>query len=171
MIFLKITSTGKTLLMNWATEKVISARIMLAGTLLPLWKFNCEKEKKKQVTSLCWNPLNADLFAAGYGSYDFSRQCPGIVGIFTLKNPSHPEFMYTTDSGVMCLHFHPQVFFIRFISSILHFWLLVFTMAPSLFITFKRRLTFPFTNLQAKRVIIQIQFGKSDGKRMIWMIT
>ncbi|KAJ3334350.1 cytoplasmic dynein with WD40 domain [Blyttiomyces sp. JEL0837] len=79
-----------------------------SGTLLPLWKFVCEKEKKKQVTALCWNPENPDLFAVGYGSYDFSKQGPGIIACFTLKNPSHPEFVYTTDSGVMCLDFHPQ---------------------------------------------------------------
>jgi len=80
----------------------------LAGSLLPLWKFVCEKDKKKAVTCLDWNPLKTDLFAVGYGSYDFSKQCPGIVGVFTLKNPSNPEFTYVTDAGVMCLHFHPQ---------------------------------------------------------------
>ncbi|EGF81513.1 hypothetical protein BATDEDRAFT_34804 [Batrachochytrium dendrobatidis JAM81] len=79
-----------------------------AGTLLPLWKFIFEKEKKKQVTALCWNPQSPDLFAVGYGSYDFARQGPGMIAGFTLKNPSHPEYVYTTETGVMCLHFHPQ---------------------------------------------------------------
>ena len=50
----------------------------------------------------------SDLFAVGYGSYDFSHQCPGIVAVFSLKNPSSPEFTYVAESGVMCLHFHPQ---------------------------------------------------------------
>ena len=86
----------------------ISFNASIAGTLLPLWKFVSEKEKKKQVTCLGWNPLMPDLFAVGYGSYDFSRQCPGIVSIFTLKNPSNPEFIYFTESGVMSLQFHPQ---------------------------------------------------------------
>ena len=27
---------------------------------------------------------------------------------YSLKNPSHPEYAFTTDSGVMCLDFHPQ---------------------------------------------------------------
>lgn len=27
---------------------------------------------------------------------------------FTLKNPSFPEFIYETDSGVMCLDVHPE---------------------------------------------------------------
>ena len=75
---------------------------------MPLWKFVCEKEKKKQVTCINWNPFKSDLFAVGYGSYDFSRQCPGIVAIFSLKNPSNPEYLYFTDSGVMSLQFHPQ---------------------------------------------------------------
>ncbi|KAH6586463.1 hypothetical protein BASA50_000418 [Batrachochytrium salamandrivorans] len=79
-----------------------------AGTLLPLWKFIFEKNKKKQVTSLCWNPKSTDLFAVSYGSYEFSRQGPGMIAGFTLKNPSHPEYVYATETGVMCLHFHPQ---------------------------------------------------------------
>ncbi|KAJ3416508.1 cytoplasmic dynein with WD40 domain [Chytridiales sp. JEL 0842] len=79
-----------------------------SGTLLPLWKFVCEKEKRKQVTSICWNPENPDLFVVGYGSYDFTRQGPGMIACFTLKNPSYPEYLYVTDSGVMCIDFHPQ---------------------------------------------------------------
>ncbi|RKO91389.1 WD40-repeat-containing domain protein, partial [Blyttiomyces helicus] len=55
--------------------------------------FVCEKDKRKQVTSLCWNPANNDLFAVGYGSYDFSKQGPGMIACFTLKNPSHPEYL------------------------------------------------------------------------------
>ncbi|KAI8819980.1 WD40-repeat-containing domain protein [Fimicolochytrium jonesii] len=78
------------------------------GTLLPLWKFIHEKEKRKQVTSLGWNSRFPDFFAVGYGSYDFSRQGPGMVAGFTLKNPSYPEFLFVTESGVMSLDFHPQ---------------------------------------------------------------
>ena len=87
----------------------VNLNIRIAGTLLPLWKFVCEKDKKKQVTSMCWNPKSTDLFAVGYGSYDFSKQGPGMIACFTLKNPSYPEFVYNTESGVMCLDFHPQV--------------------------------------------------------------
>ncbi|KAJ1553941.1 cytoplasmic dynein with WD40 domain, partial [Nowakowskiella sp. JEL0078] len=78
------------------------------GTLLPLWKFICEKEKKKQVTALCWNPKKVDMFSVGFGSYDFSVQGPGMIACFTLKNPSHPEYLFVTETGVMCLDFHPQ---------------------------------------------------------------
>ncbi|KAJ3037519.1 cytoplasmic dynein with WD40 domain [Rhizophlyctis rosea] len=79
-----------------------------SGTLLPLWKFCHDKDKRKMVTSLGWNPHFPDLFAVGYGSYDFSKQGAGMIACFTLKNSSYPEFLYTTESGVMCLEFHPQ---------------------------------------------------------------
>ena len=78
------------------------------GTLLPLWKFYCDKVRRKQVTSLCWNPEFSDLFAVGYGSYEFTRQGSGLICCYSLKNPSNPEFTFTTESGVMCLDFHPQ---------------------------------------------------------------
>ena len=38
------------------------------GTLLPLWKFSCDKAKKLSVTSLSWNKKYNDLFAVAYGS-------------------------------------------------------------------------------------------------------
>lgn len=31
-----------------------------------------------------------------------------MIACFTLKNPSYPEYVYQTDSGVMSVHFHPQ---------------------------------------------------------------
>jgi dynein intermediate chain 1 len=68
-----------------------------------------EKNKLKHVTAICWNPANADLFAVSYGSYDFSKQGPGMVACFSLKNPSYPEYLYLAESGVLCLDFHPQV--------------------------------------------------------------
>lgn len=77
------------------------------GSLLPLWRFSTDRTKKKQVTSLSWNPTHADLFAVGYGSYDFMRQSSGKICCFTLKNTSYPEYIFSTESGVMCLDFHP----------------------------------------------------------------
>lgn len=78
------------------------------GSLLPLWRFSTERTKRKQVTTLCWNPSYPDLFAVAYGSYDFMRQGSGMVCCFSLKNTSHPEYMFSTESGVMCLDFHPN---------------------------------------------------------------
>merc|ERR1711871_1376480 len=78
------------------------------GSLLPLWRFSTDKSKRKQVTALCWNPAFPDLFGVGFGSYDFMRQGTGMICCYSLKNTSHPEYSFTTESGVMCLDFHPQ---------------------------------------------------------------
>lgn len=78
------------------------------GTLLPLWKFTNEKTKKRNVTSICWNPEYPDMFAVGFGSFDFTKQGRGMICCYSLKNPSFPEYMLYTESGVMCLDFHPQ---------------------------------------------------------------
>lgn len=48
------------------------------------------------------------MFAVSYGSYDFMKQGSGLVCIYSLKNPSHPEFTFQTDSGVMCCDFHKE---------------------------------------------------------------
>lgn len=79
------------------------------GSLLPLWKFSAEATKKRHVTALCWSPQYADLFAAGYGSYDYAKQLGGHVCVFSLKLPSFPSVQFSTDSGVMCLDLHPKV--------------------------------------------------------------
>lgn len=39
---------------------------------------------------------------------DFVKQTNGMILIYTLKNPSYPEYMYQTESGVMCLDIHPE---------------------------------------------------------------
>jgi len=78
------------------------------GSLLPLWRFSTERSKRKQVTAIAWNPKYPDLFAVGYGSYDFMRQGSGMICCFSLKNTAHPEFIFYPESGVMCLDFHPN---------------------------------------------------------------
>lgn len=78
------------------------------GSLLPLWRFSTERSKRKQVTAICWNPGHPTLFAVGYGSYEYMKQSPGMICCFSLKNTSHPEFLFSCPSGVMCLDFHPQ---------------------------------------------------------------
>merc|ERR1719498_624548 len=35
------------------------------------------------------------------------RQGTGVVAVYSLKNPAFPEFVYTMDSGAMCLAFSP----------------------------------------------------------------
>ncbi|CAM9173626.1 unnamed protein product, partial [Phaeothamnion confervicola] len=76
------------------------------GSLLPLWRFSTERTKRKQVTALAWSTRYTDLFAVGYGSYDFLRQGGGMVCCFSLKNTGHPEYTLSTESGVTALDFH-----------------------------------------------------------------
>lgn len=79
------------------------------GTLLPLWKFSYEKTKKMNVTDLCFNTLYYDLFAVCFGSLDFMKQGPeGMVCLFTVKNPSYPDYRISTESGAMCCDIHPK---------------------------------------------------------------
>eukprot|EP00762_Andalucia_godoyi_P004474 ANDGO_08131.mRNA.1 Dynein intermediate chain 2 len=86
-----------------------SDRFREEGTLLPLWHFKSERGRKKCVTALTWNPEFVDMFAVGHGSYDFSKQSTqGVVCCYSLKNPSNPEYTFTTESGIMSLDFHPQ---------------------------------------------------------------
>jgi hypothetical protein len=33
----------------------------------------------------------------------------GVICCYSLKNIAHPEYLFVTESGVMCLDFHPQV--------------------------------------------------------------
>ncbi|NXA06608.1 DNAI1 protein, partial [Sapayoa aenigma] len=87
------------------------------GTLLPLWKFQYDKTKKLAVTAISWNPKYKDLFAVGYGSYDFMKQGQGMLLLYTLKNPSFPEYVFSSESGVMCLDFnseHPYLMAVGF---------------------------------------------------------
>ncbi|NWV44408.1 DNAI1 protein, partial [Grantiella picta] len=82
------------------------------GTLLPLWKFQYEKTKKLAVTAISWNPKYKDLFAVGYGSYDFMKQSHGMLLLYTLKNPSFPEYAFSSESGIMSVDFnshHPHL--------------------------------------------------------------
>jgi dynein intermediate chain 1 len=78
------------------------------GSLLQLWQFVTERTKRKQVTALAWNPRYHDLFAVGYGSYDFLRQGTGLICCFSLKNTATPQYSFSTEVGVMCLDFHPE---------------------------------------------------------------
>jgi len=78
------------------------------GTLLPLWKFNAEQTKKMAVTSTTWSNQYCDLFAAGYGSFNFSKQSSGALMLYSCKNPSYPEYSFLTDSGVMSIDIHPE---------------------------------------------------------------
>lgn len=78
------------------------------GSVLPLWRFSTDKSRKRNVTTIQWNPRYKDLFVVGYGNYLFTQQSTGLICCYTIKNPTWPEYHFSTDSGVMSLDFHPQ---------------------------------------------------------------
>jgi dynein intermediate chain 1 len=90
-------------------DQADDARETNEGTLLPLWKFVFEKAGQLEVTALCWTPAYNDLFAVAFGSYNLYRQSgPGVVALFSLKNPSFPEYQCWASCGIMCVDIHPQ---------------------------------------------------------------
>jgi len=50
----------------------------------------------------------SDLFAVSYGSYDFLKPTSGLICIFSLNNPSFPEYVFATDAGATAVDFHPE---------------------------------------------------------------
>ena len=69
------------------------------GSLLPLWRFSLSETgaQDMEVTGLCWNPVYSDLFAVSFGSYNFyKQQNVGYVCLYSLKNPSYPEWLCQT---------------------------------------------------------------------------
>ncbi|XP_076382491.1 dynein intermediate chain 2, ciliary [Megalopta genalis] len=79
------------------------------GSLLPLWKFSYEKTKKHDVTNLCFNGRYYDLFAVSYGTMSFNSPITnGKVCLFSLKNPSYPEWICEIETPVMSLAFSEQ---------------------------------------------------------------
>ena len=79
------------------------------GSLLPLWRFSLSEAKDLEVTSLCWNPQYSDLFAVSFGSYDFYCQPRlGYVCLFSLKNPSYPEWLASSPCSVLSVDIHPR---------------------------------------------------------------
>jgi len=80
-----------------------------------LWRV--KSLERRCVTSIIFNKKYTKLFAVGMGSYEFNRPKTGIVSIYTLKTPTHPEFRFETKSGVMSMDFsadHPALLCVGF---------------------------------------------------------
>lgn len=79
------------------------------NSCVALWNFEFESTKKKNVTSICWSPKYSDLFAVGYGLYDFGKKkSVGYIAVCSLKNNKTSEMLFQTDGDVMSLDFHPH---------------------------------------------------------------
>ncbi|XP_070701689.1 dynein axonemal intermediate chain 4-like [Pempheris klunzingeri] len=75
------------------------------AALQRLWAFSCELSRGRSVSSMAWNKKNPDLLAVGYGELDSSKQKPGLVCCWSLKNPAWPERVIHCDSAVTSLDF------------------------------------------------------------------
>nr|CAH0098947.1 unnamed protein product [Daphnia galeata] len=92
------------------------------GTFMPLWRFTppatmlrmfeengCMRNAvPSHITAICWNPHYKDLFAIGLGSRDNMTAESGLVCVFSLKSPTHPERSAQLQAGVSSLDFHPE---------------------------------------------------------------
>jgi len=76
----------------WSVQDLNDPTLKNENHQLPIWRFSNEKQRKKNVTSICWNPRYPDLFAVGLGSYDFLRQRMGLICLYSIKNTTHPEY-------------------------------------------------------------------------------
>lgn len=76
--------------------------------IYPLWRFTYEPFKICNVTCIRWNPRYSDLFIVALGSYQFGKK-PNATGIclFSIKNPSFPEYVWPCSENVLCLDFNP----------------------------------------------------------------
>ena len=106
---------------DWNGKEDETNSALMIFHLLPFPKKG--RIKNKAVTALCWSTKFEDLFAAGYGNYDFpsaksdkreneegmdNSAETGTICVFSVKNNFAPEIKYKTESGILCLDFHPK---------------------------------------------------------------
>ncbi|XP_060774448.1 dynein axonemal intermediate chain 4 [Neoarius graeffei] len=77
----------------------------LSPALELLWAFSCELTKGHSVCSMAWNKKNPDILAVGYGEFDFTNQKSGLVCVWSLNNPTWPEWTFSCKSSVTSLDF------------------------------------------------------------------
>jgi WD40 repeat protein len=70
-----------------------------------LWSFTSDYVRGRTVTGMCWNSLNTDLLAVGYGKYFYQDRRNGLVCCWNIKNPTQPERKYKFDSPVTSVNF------------------------------------------------------------------
>jgi len=93
-----------------------------ARGLARLWYFRCEATSDRTVACVSWNKGAPDVLAVGYGESE-SRDMDvsgeggkeketrsGLVAFWSLKNPEHPEWTFSTPSAVTAMDFSPTEF-------------------------------------------------------------
>ncbi|KAL3318731.1 WD repeat-containing protein 78 [Cichlidogyrus casuarinus] len=77
-----------------------------------LWQFSNSHLMDRNVTCLEFNPKNPDLFAVGYGQFEFTSQKNSYACCWSMKNANFPERLYMFNTGVTCLAWsetHPNI--------------------------------------------------------------
>ena len=49
--------------------------------------------------------VRQDILAVGYGQFEFGAPLPGLVALWSLKNPGYPLWSFPTASGVTAVDF------------------------------------------------------------------
>ncbi|KAF3430589.1 hypothetical protein E2986_00112 [Frieseomelitta varia] len=65
-----------------------------------LWIHDCKEASGRLVSSFCWNYVNRNIVAVGYGARDNSDIKDGLVLLWSAKNPGVPARWYTFNSPV-----------------------------------------------------------------------
>lgn len=102
-------------------EDPLSLVVNFKYTLYHLWTFACEKTKERTVTSMCGNAANKNILAVGYGKFKYTDRCGGLVCIWNVKNPKHPERIFEFADPVTYLifsSFRPQILAVSFYSGL-----------------------------------------------------
>lgn len=72
--------------------------------LEPLFTYEFQNCLDLTVNEMNFNPVNQDLFVAGYG--DFNQEYgKGLLALWTLKNPKYPESFIETPSPILSVKF------------------------------------------------------------------
>ena len=71
-----------------------------------LFTYSCNDTKGRNVSGLDWNKANPDLLAATYGEFESIKDSkPGLLCLWTLKNPEYPERIYEHPVRLTCCNF------------------------------------------------------------------
>ncbi len=71
-----------------------------------LWFFKCELTRGRPVTYFSWNKQNEDILAVAYGESKFQTSAPpGLILVWSAKNPEWPDKVYTFNSAATSVDF------------------------------------------------------------------
>lgn len=76
-----------------------------------LWSYECSLTRGMTATCMVWNKVNHDLLAVGYSKNGFTENGKGLICVWSVKNPEHPERVYAPSCAVTSIDFsssHPS---------------------------------------------------------------